>query len=229
MSFFDKGLEGFLGAGSLGKISFDENQIRIILVDMDDAGPAPGAFKIRSVSGTSTVTVETGTSGGTVNHGLSVGDRFDMWGATGVTGVTGTFTVASVPQTYQFTFVPPTAASGTHTANTGYIADLSLTYLSQFVPSGGRIATSAQLTSKTVTDGVMDAADVVFSSVSGDTVEAWVMVRYAAQDGDGPLADNLQRLIYMQSPATVGLSGLPQTPSAGNINLTFASQGIAKL
>jgi hypothetical protein len=40
---------------------------------------------------------------------------------------------------------------------------------------GERVATSANLTSKTTTLGVFDAADITFPSVSGDTSEALVL------------------------------------------------------
>ena len=36
------------------------------------------------------------------------------------------------------------------------------------IPAGARTATSAALSSKTVTDGVFDAADLTFSAVTGD-------------------------------------------------------------
>lgn len=224
MGFFDKGLEGFAGAGSLGKISWDENKIKIILVDMDDAGPSAGAFRITGCTySTLTVTVTTQAA-----HGMTTGDRFEIWGVGGITNVTGEFVVASAPTTTTFTFVATVQPTGTYTSG-GYIADLSLTYLSQFVVSGGRIATSGALTAKSVTNGYLDANDVVYSAVTGDPVEAWVAVRAAAQDADADLADTAQRLILLQSPASPGLTGLPQTPSAGNINLTFASQGVARI
>lgn len=224
MAFFDKGLEGFAGAGSLGKISFDENKIKIVLVDMNDAGPSAGAWVVTgcTYSGT-TVTVSTQAV-----HGMTTGDRFQIWAVGGITNVTGTFTVVSAPTTTTFTFLSTATPTGTYTSG-GFVADLSLTYLSEFVPAGGRVATSPVLTSKTITGGVLDAADVTFTSVTGDPFEAWVMVRAAATDGDADLADTAQRLILAQSPATPGLTGLPLTPVGGNINVTFASQGIAKI
>ena len=69
----------------MGKISWDENKIKCVLVDMNDAGPTPGAFVVSGVtySGT-TVTVTTSAA-----HGMTAGDRFDIFSVGGVTNVSG--------------------------------------------------------------------------------------------------------------------------------------------
>ena len=82
-------------------------------------------------------------------------------------------------------------------------------YLSD-IPSGARIATSANLSSKTVTGGVADAADVVLSAVSGATIEAAVFYQDTGTASTSPL-------IYFCDMGT----GLPITPNGGDITLQF--------
>lgn len=222
MAFFSKGKEGFASAD----IDWDAHKLNAILVDMDDAGPSAGAFKITGATGTTTVTITTQAA-----HGLSTNDKVEIFSVLGISPVNGVQTVASTPSGTTFTFVPATTASGTYTAGSGYIADLSLQYLSEFVPSGGRVSTIEIPTAgRTATNGVLDAADVTFTSVPGpDPVEAFIIVRAGATPGGADLADTAQRLILIQTPATSGLTGLPITPNGGNINLTFAAQGIGEL
>ncbi len=227
MAFFDKGREGFAGKGTLNtNIVWDENKINCILVDMDDAGPAVGGFKVTGcTSSSTTVTVTTSTA-----HGLAVNNPVEVFSIAGITNVNGVWTVATVPTSTTFTYVVTTAPTGTYTTNTGYIANLSLTYLSDFVVLAGRIATATiPSTGKTVVNGVLDAADVSFNSVTGDPVEAMLFVRGAAAQSDVDLAATAQRLILIQTPNSVGFSGMPLTPDGSNINITFSSSGIARI
>lgn len=78
------------------------------------------------------------------------------------------------------------------------------------IASGARIATSGNLTSKTVTAGVADAADVTFTAVSGATVEAIVIY---ADSG----AEATSRLIAYIDTAT----GLPLTPNGGDVTVAW--------
>ena len=70
----------------------------------------------------------------------------------------------------------------------------------------GVVATSGNLASKTTTDGVADAADVTFSSVTGNQSEFIVVY----QDTGTP---STSRLIAIVDTAT----GLPVTPNGGDI------------
>ncbi|MEV4122927.1 hypothetical protein [Micromonospora sp. NPDC049645] len=78
------------------------------------------------------------------------------------------------------------------------------------IPAGARVATSAPLTGKTATGGVCDAADVTFTSVSGDVAEAIVLF----VDSGTP---STSRLIAIIDTAT----GLPVTPDGNNIAVTW--------
>lgn len=78
------------------------------------------------------------------------------------------------------------------------------------IPSGARIATSANLTGKTSTAGVADADDVVFTAVSG--VQSELVVLYKDTGSAATSA-----LICAIDTAT----GLPVTPNGGNINVVW--------
>ncbi len=78
------------------------------------------------------------------------------------------------------------------------------------VAAGSRIAVSGALGSKTVTDGVANAAGVTFSAVTGATVEAVVIYKHTG-------VESTSRLIAFIDNAT----GLPVTPNGGDITLAW--------
>jgi hypothetical protein len=80
------------------------------------------------------------------------------------------------------------------------------------IPSGARVATSSALTSKTVTAGVADAADVTFSSVTGDQFEYVILYKDTG-------VESTSRLIACIDTAT----GLPCTPNGGDITVQWDS------
>jgi len=87
------------------------------------------------------------------------------------------------------------------------------------VPAGARVATSGALGSKTVgsvAEGVFDAADVVFSSVSGDQAEAIIIYKHTGTESTSQLIAFLD----------TGVTGLPVLPNGENINLAWSASGI---
>lgn len=80
------------------------------------------------------------------------------------------------------------------------------------VPAGARVAVSGAMTSKTTTLGVFDAADITFSSVSGDVSEALVIYHHTGVDSTSEL------IAYID-----GATGLPVTPNGGDITVTWDS------
>ena len=78
------------------------------------------------------------------------------------------------------------------------------------VPGGARVATSGALGSKTVTNGVADAADVTFTAVTGDPSEAIVIYKDTG-------TESTSRLIAYIDTAT----GLPVTPNGGDISVAW--------
>jgi len=99
-----------------------------------------------------------------------------------------------------------------------YTPDFVLDDFLADIAAGARIATSAALSSKTVTGGVADAADVVFTAVSGVSVEAIVLYKDTG-------LDTTSNLIAYIDTAT----GLPVTPSGGDITITWDAAGIFRL
>lgn len=94
--------------------------------------------------------------------------------------------------------------SASYTPNTAtdqFLSDLS-----------GVVATSGNLASKTTTDGVADAADVTFSSVTGNQSEYIVVYQDTG-------VSTTSRLIALVDTAT----GLPVTPNGGDIVVQWDS------
>jgi hypothetical protein len=85
------------------------------------------------------------------------------------------------------------------------------------VPAGARVATSSNLGSKTITSGVFDAADVTFSTVTGDQSEALIIYRDTGVASTSPL------IAYIDTA-----TGLPVTPNGGNITVSWDS-GASKI
>ena len=79
-------------------------------------------------------------------------------------------------------------------------------------PAAGRVATSANLTSKTVTAGVADAADVTLSAVSGDQSEALVIYKDTGVESTSTL------IAYIDTA-----TNLPVTPNGGDITIQWDS------
>lgn len=81
----------------------------------------------------------------------------------------------------------------------------------------GIVGTPTAVGSVTVTDGVIDGADVTFSSVSGATVEAVVLYNDTGVSGTSHL------IAYLDTG-----TGLPITPNGGDLQLTW-SNGASKI
>ena len=83
----------------------------------------------------------------------------------------------------------------------------------------GVVGTSPPITTKTFTNGIFDGDNVVFSSVSGSTVEAVILYIDTGVASTSPLVAFLD----------TGFTGLPFTPNGGNVELTWDSTGIFQL
>ena len=86
------------------------------------------------------------------------------------------------------------------------------------IAAGDRVATSAALSSKTTTDGAFDAADVTFTSLTGNTVTSWVLFK------DTGSAATSQLIAYFDTVS--GGGALSFTPNGGNFTLSFGASGI---
>ena len=78
------------------------------------------------------------------------------------------------------------------------------------IAAGARVATSANLASKTITLGTADAADITFSAVSGASAELVVIYKDTGSAATSPL-------IAAIDTAT----NLPVTPNGGDITVTW--------
>lgn len=84
----------------------------------------------------------------------------------------------------------------------------------------GVVGTDQEITSVTLTTGLIDGNDVTFPSVTGASVEAIVLYRKNAG------ANTTWRLVaYIDT----GVTGLPVTPNGGNIVVTWNASGIVQL
>lgn len=80
-----------------------------------------------------------------------------------------------------------------------------------FSSVSGVVGTPQTLTTKTFTNGVFDADDVTFPTVTGATAEALIIYIDTGTAGTS-------RLILFQD---TNVTGLPVTPNGGDINLVF--------
>lgn len=85
--------------------------------------------------------------------------------------------------------------------------------------SAGAIVSTVNLASVTTANGVIDAADTAFTSVTGDPSEALIVY---VNTGDNATS---RLVLYMDT----GVGGLPVTPNGENITITFNASGIAAL
>lgn len=80
------------------------------------------------------------------------------------------------------------------------------------IAAAGRVATSGNLASKTVTAGVADAADVTLSAVTGDESEALVIYKDTGVESTSTL------IAYIDTA-----TNLPVTPNGGDITIQWDS------
>jgi hypothetical protein len=87
--------------------------------------------------------------------------------------------------------------------------------------SAGVVATSANLASKTFTNGVFDAADTTFTAATGDPAEALVV--YV----DSGTASTSRLITFIDT--VDGDTSLSVTPNGGDVDVTWDADGIFAL
>lgn len=85
--------------------------------------------------------------------------------------------------------------------------------------SAAAVGTPQTIGSKTFTNGVFAGADVTFTSVTGNSVEALIIYIDTGSAATSPL------VAYIDTSVT----GLPVTPNGGNISITWNASGIFAL
>mgnify|MGYP003451107626 FL=1 len=90
----------------------------------------------------------------------------------------------------------------------------------QFLSSlSGVVGTAQTLGTKTITNGLFDAADITYTAVSGASVEALVIYI------DTGVAGTSRLVAYIDTSVT----GLPVTPNGGDVTVTWNASGIFQL
>jgi hypothetical protein len=83
----------------------------------------------------------------------------------------------------------------------------------------GVVGTDQRLDNPTVTTGLLDSADLTYTAVSGNSVEALIIYRHNSG------ANTTWRLVtYIDTSVT----GLPVTPNGGDITVTWNASGIVQ-
>jgi len=101
----------------------------------------------------------------------------------------------------------------------GYTWDATDKFVSDLT-SLTQVAVSAALTSKTVTNGIADAADITFSAVgAGAACDCLIIVQASAVGGGADVADSAKRVIAYIDTGT----GMPVTPNGGDITVAWDS------
>jgi hypothetical protein len=92
-------------------------------------------------------------------------------------------------------------------------------FVSDFTGAGGTLhATSAALSSKSVTSGIADAADVTLSAVAANaSAHSLIIFQSSAVGGGADVAATAQRLIAWIDTGT----NLPVTPNGGDITIAW--------
>ena len=92
-----------------------------------------------------------------------------------------------------------------------YTLDIATHQFLSSIPLAARVATSANLTGKTITDGVADADNVTLSGVTGDQFEYLILYQDTGVEGTSRLIANIDTA-----------TGLPTTPNSGDIQIQWA-------
>jgi hypothetical protein len=93
-----------------------------------------------------------------------------------------------------------------------YTVNLATDQFLSDIAAGGRVATSANLATKTTVAGAADAADVTFTAVTGDISEALVIYQ------DTGTATTSRLIAYIDTA-----TGLPVTPNGGDIQVQWSA------
>lgn len=161
---FEKGRAGFLD----GTIDWDTDTIKDILLDLNTADTG-----VKAITGATNATpiVITATA-----HGFTNDDIVFIDAVGGNLAANGVWKIANqATNTFELQLPDGTnsTGSGTYTSG-GYAVCLGVSAAGDHVDDfdACRVGTDQTLSSKTVTAGVLDAADVTHTSVTGATVEA---------------------------------------------------------
>lgn len=98
-----------------------------------------------------------------------------------------------------------------------YTVNLSTDNFLDDIAGAARVATSGTLANTSITNGVFDADDFAFTSVTGDQSEALVLYNHTGTESTSNL------ILYIDTG-----TGLPVTPNGNNINVAW-DNGASKI
>ena len=102
-------------------------------------------------------------------------------------------------------------------STSGYTPQTAVHQYLADIPVSARIAGPVTLTAKATSGGAADAADVTFTSVTGNTINAIVIYSDSGTEATSPL------IAYIDTA-----TGLPITPNGGDIIVTW-DNGVNKI
>jgi len=219
---FQKGKEGLID----GTLDLDTDTMKIALLDLDGATDTG----VKAITGATNATpiVITATS-----HGFSNGDFVYIDAVGGNLSANGIYKTANVAaNTFELTRLDGTNVVGfaAYTSG-GYVVNLGPSASGDNYDdvNGCQIGTPTALASRTVTNGVFDAADTTITAVTGNTVEAAVIY----EDTGTPSTSRLLQLLTgkhlvivaadaASSATTIWVEALAEAIANGTV-LTFSN------
>lgn len=158
---YDKGRQGFAD----GSIDWDTDTVKAIQLLLDGSVTDLGIKQVTAATNASPIVV-TATS-----HGFANGDIVVIRGAAGNTAANGTWQVANqATNTFELKTIHGTGLNSTGNgtfSGTACVLNLTLTDNLDDISAARVGADHGALASKTATNGVLDAADLSFSGVTG--------------------------------------------------------------
>lgn len=193
-------------AAILSSRNLDSDDLRAIAISCTNLTQA------KAITSVSAATPGVVTSN---SHGFSDGDEVMIVGVGGVAAANGHFIVAGAT-TNTFELTDPitgadVATSGTYTSG-GWIIPLGAAGLDNLndVASGARAAVTGTLANTSVTNGIFDADDDVFTSVpAGDPIDLLFIYYHTG-------TESTSLLLY-----ALASDDLPITPDGNNIDLNW--------
>lgn len=207
-SLFDKGREKFATAG----IGWVADTIKLVLVNHALWG------KTITAATNATPIVITATA-----HGFANGDAVAIKNVLGNTAANGRFRIANVTantfELVDFATGANIAGSGAYTSG-GSVVNLTSNEFLSAIPGGAILGTSAALSNKSATLGVLSADDYVFSSVttSVNAIDTVVIYKDTGVAGTSPL-------IYYADDYT----NMPLVPNGGGVTIDFNQSSADKI
>lgn len=171
-SLFELAREKFLG----GTLDWDTNTFSAVLLDLTPTISDGGIRQITSSTNATPIVVTTA-----VAHGFTTGDVVYVDGITTGTSGNGLWVIAAASGSV-FSLTDPVTggnAVGNGVGAGGYCVNLGRSTSGDFFDDfdAALVGTKVNLTSPTIVNGVADAADVTFTSVTGNSVEAVAIIR----------------------------------------------------